>query len=308
MISLQSPSSKDNLNISAINKPTVVEPNKFISTFKSATQSDVKMEGIYVRDTNAQLALKHFTENIKRAILERKEADREKAVNQLQRFTKSRGQELGECLELLANKIKSAPATFNVPSKALSAFQSDYLLNKRETGEDRVSYNRCLFEDTVFHLNGFSSIEAVKNYMCKAPGSTPTYGSLAFNPGRGGADIYGETALYFNADIKKNMTFTACDSGSIGATWIDEPMKIKDYVAVLENIYPVIANASRAQIFAIYKDNALPNDMYVEWQSHGALNFKTDIDYLTYNKHDKDADLDAIAEFAQKHNLPIKYN
>ncbi|XBS68001.1 hypothetical protein ABK905_13950 [Acerihabitans sp. KWT182] len=108
---------------------------------------------------------------------------------------------------------------------------------------------------------------------------------MAFAEKGGGAEGYGDVALYLKKSAKGFMTFTPYDSGAFSANSKYDAEKIRSATAVQGNIYPLIGYAKKGQL-DFYKGNLekLHYLDYIEWQAHGAILFNTDVQYLTFDQ------------------------
>ncbi|KPY12135.1 RHS repeat-associated core domain-containing protein [Pseudomonas syringae group genomosp. 3] len=265
----------------------------------------------------AEASKLHFDTYLQPRIMERRERDKESAIESLKKRTGATSSgSVGELLEAVSGVLETAPMTFNIQPEKLGRLKGEGMINRWHTltHEDSWTRRRDKFENLMFKY-GDSSSELVRRAALTGAQENkgtlrPLYGALQVDrhSGAGGAPSHGSAAFHLSDQARSYMTFTGADS-------LCSKVSL-DVLASSGNVFPLVTSMLPCTWEALTQglgknDNAEPgsgSSSYIEWQSHAPVKWR-DMKFLKFEKF---SDLDtarsdpSTVAFFKKHAVPVR--
>ncbi|KZL37384.1 insecticidal toxin complex protein C1 [Pseudomonas syringae pv. aptata] len=266
----------------------------------------------------AEASKLHFDTYLQPRIMERRERDKESAIESLKKRTGATSSgSVGELLEAVSAVLETAPMTFNIKPEKLATLRGEGMVNTWHTLKRENTYTlmRDRFENQMFEYEKSSSALTRKAALAgkqKNKGDhRPFYGALQIAKDSqkvGGAPTYGRAAFHLSDRARSYMTFTGADSLSTGASL--------DSLASSRNVFPLIRDMRPDTWEALNQhmngqDNAVrisESSSYIEWQSHAPVAWKEMefLDFETRLDFEKALDNPSAVAFFERYSVKAR--
>ncbi|WP_116895578.1 RHS repeat-associated core domain-containing protein [Pseudomonas syringae] len=263
----------------------------------------------------AEASKLHFDTYLQPRIMERRERDKESAIESLKKRTGATSSgSVGELLEAVSAVLETAPMTFNIKPEKLATLKGEGMINTWHTLKRENTYTlmRDRFENQMFEYEKSSSALTRKAALAgkqKNKGDhRPLYGALEIardSTKVGGAPTYGRAAFHLSDQARSYMTFTGADSLSTGASL--------NSLASSRNVFPLIRDMRPDTWEALNQhmngqDNAVRisvSSSYIEWQSHAPVAWK-EMEFLDFERRqdfEKTLDNSSAVAFFERYSV-----